>query len=90
MPGSPPRPTNCDPAATKMNVFVWYTTCYTQECTRGIPILLREGQVEPDGPRRPHGAQGNRRIKKFPRAGSVCHVPGDAARIQRHLRRNLS
>ncbi|GFU91710.1 hypothetical protein TNCV_286251 [Trichonephila clavipes] len=63
---------------------------FTQECTRGIPILLHEGQVEPDGSRRPHGSKRNKTTKIFPRAGSVCHVPGDAALIQRHLRRNLS
>ncbi|GFW90101.1 hypothetical protein TNCV_3485531 [Trichonephila clavipes] len=61
-----------------------------QECTREIPAILREGQVEPTGPRRTHGGQRNGTTKNFPRAGSVCHVPGDAAQIQRHLRRNLS
>ncbi|GFX70574.1 hypothetical protein TNCV_875481 [Trichonephila clavipes] len=34
--------------------------------------------------------KGNRETNIFPRAGSICYVPGDAARIQRHLRRNRS
>ncbi|GFX51524.1 hypothetical protein TNCV_2278031 [Trichonephila clavipes] len=34
--------------------------------------------------------KGTEQQKSFPRAGSVCHVAGDAARMQRHLRRNLS
>ncbi|GFW87276.1 hypothetical protein TNCV_4313991 [Trichonephila clavipes] len=37
----------------------------TQECTRGIPSLLREGQVEPDGPRKPHGGKRNKTTKIF-------------------------
>ncbi|GFU91670.1 hypothetical protein TNCV_4508471 [Trichonephila clavipes] len=48
MPGSNPRPTNCDPTATNMNVFVWYPP-FTQECTRGIPILLHEGKLSQMG-----------------------------------------
>ncbi|GFV56142.1 hypothetical protein TNCV_1489191 [Trichonephila clavipes] len=32
---------------------------------RGIPTLLREGQVEPAGPRRPHGGQRNTTTKIF-------------------------
>ncbi|GFW68325.1 hypothetical protein TNCV_2263151 [Trichonephila clavipes] len=36
---------------------------------RGIPTLLREGQVEPDRPRRPHCGQRNRTTKHFPRTG---------------------
>ncbi|GFX80641.1 hypothetical protein TNCV_499191 [Trichonephila clavipes] len=73
MPDSPPRIAIQQPRTSSSG-----TPPFTQECTRGIPILLREGQVEPDGPRRPHGGQNN---KIFPRVGSVCHVPGDAARI---------
>ncbi|GFW67807.1 hypothetical protein TNCV_3871381 [Trichonephila clavipes] len=37
----------------------------TQECTRGITTLLREGQVEPVGPRRPHAGQRNGTTKKI-------------------------
>ncbi|GFW46597.1 hypothetical protein TNCV_1936671 [Trichonephila clavipes] len=73
MPGSSPRLTNCGPTATNMNVFVLYTPLYPR-VYRGIPILLREGQVETDGPRRPHGGQKNRTTKNFSRAGSVCHI----------------
>ncbi|GFY11022.1 hypothetical protein TNCV_2201301 [Trichonephila clavipes] len=77
----PQRPTNCDPTATNMNVFVWYTLLYLRVYTRGIPILLRERQVEPGGPKSSHGGQSDRKTKHFLRSGSVCHVPEDAARI---------
>ncbi|GFU48692.1 hypothetical protein TNCV_4752021 [Trichonephila clavipes] len=68
MPVSLPRPKNCDPTAPKMNVFVGYTTRYPR-VYRGIPTLLREGQVEPAGPRRPHGGQRNRTTKIFQELG---------------------
>ncbi|GFW97549.1 hypothetical protein TNCV_880461 [Trichonephila clavipes] len=58
------------------NMNVWFTPRYPSP----LPTVLREGQVEPDGPRRLHGGQRNRTTKNFPRAGS--HVPGDTAGIQ--------
>ncbi|GFV60030.1 hypothetical protein TNCV_874381 [Trichonephila clavipes] len=65
---------NCDPTATNMNSFVWYTPLYPRVYPWNTYPFVREGQVEPEGRRRPHGGQRNRTTKNFPRAGSVCHA----------------
>ncbi|GFX70241.1 hypothetical protein TNCV_4616781 [Trichonephila clavipes] len=48
MPGKLPSPKIFDPTAKIMPVFVWYTTRYPR-VRRGIPALLREGQVQSSG-----------------------------------------
>ncbi|GFW02607.1 hypothetical protein TNCV_2456211 [Trichonephila clavipes] len=53
----------------------------TQECARGIPALLSEGQVKSAGPRQqgPDGGQRSGATKFFSRARTVCHGPGEPA-----------